>query len=79
MKTKIKKMMDRIKFIRENNLFVVIYYIHKANKLCDLRDIAPRPLVKEWRAIARDFSNGCITPREMYMQTLDSARKYKLA
>ncbi len=79
MKEIIKKMMNKIQFIKENNFFVVIYYIHKANKLFDLRGIAPHPLVKEWKSIANDFQMGNISPKEMYNQSLNCARRYKLA
>lgn len=79
MKSVLNKMMNKIQFIKENNVLVVCYYINKANKLFAMKSIAPRPLYREWCDIVDDFSNGNITPKEMYEQSLDCARRYKLA
>lgn len=79
MKNVLNKMMNKIKFIKENNIFVVLYYINKTNKLFAMKNIAPHPLCREWKNIANDFRMGYITPREMYRQSLNSARRYKLA
>lgn len=79
MKNVLNKMMNKIQFIKENNIVANCYYIHKANKLFKMRFIAPRPLWHEWKSIVSDFEMGCITPREMYQQSINCARRYKLA
>jgi hypothetical protein len=79
MKNVLNKAMNKIQFIKENNIFVVLYYIHKTSKLFAMKSIAPRPLYREWKSIANDFRMGYISPKEMYNQSLNSARRYKLA
>jgi hypothetical protein len=79
MKNVLNKMMNKIQFIKENNIVANCYYIYKANKLFKMIFIAPRPLWHEWKSIVSDFEMGNITPREMYQQSLSCARRYKLA